>query len=404
MYVYEYIATANQTSFSGADSNSQTLSYAAGNIIVSYGGYDLPKSDYTATNGTSVVLDDGAVVGEIVRIVAFQSFVVANTYTQSQADTLLAAKAKLTKSTTAPSSPAQGDMWFDTTSSVVAMKVYNGTAWKLMSDLPFTATGGTITTSGGYRIHTFTSSGTFTPSTSGTVEYLIVAGGGGGANYGAGGAGGFLTATGSSIGSGAQAVTVGAGGAKAAAGNVRGSNGANSSFNSITSIGGGGGASATSPRTGAVGGSGGGGGTDADTGIEGGAGTSLQGNAGGSGANNPPKYVGGGGGGAGGVGGNGNGTNATGGSGGNGLASSISGSSVTYAGGGGGTGFWSGGTGVAGAAGTGGGGAGTVYGTNANGGNGTANTGGGGGGAEYVSSSIGAGTGGSGIVIVRYAV
>ena len=93
MYVYEYIATANQTTFSGADSNSQTLSYAAGNIIVSYGGYDLPKSDYTATNGTSVVLDDGAVVGEIVRIVAFQSFVVANTYTQSQADVLLAAKA-----------------------------------------------------------------------------------------------------------------------------------------------------------------------------------------------------------------------------------------------------------------------------------------------------------------------
>jgi len=92
MYVYEYIATANQTTFSGADSNSQTLSYAAGNIIVSYGGYDLPKSDYTATNGTSVVLDDGAVAGEIVRIVAFQSFVVANTYTQSQADVLLAAK------------------------------------------------------------------------------------------------------------------------------------------------------------------------------------------------------------------------------------------------------------------------------------------------------------------------
>jgi hypothetical protein len=95
MYVYEYIATANQTTFSGADSNSQTLSYAAGNIIVSYGGYDLPKSDYVATNGTSVVLDDGAVVGEIVRIVAFQSFVVANTYTQSQADTLLAAKSPL---------------------------------------------------------------------------------------------------------------------------------------------------------------------------------------------------------------------------------------------------------------------------------------------------------------------
>ena len=60
---------------------------------MTYGGLDIPKADYVATNGTTVVLDDGAVVGTIVRIVAFQSFVVANTYTQSQADTLLAAKA-----------------------------------------------------------------------------------------------------------------------------------------------------------------------------------------------------------------------------------------------------------------------------------------------------------------------
>jgi hypothetical protein len=53
---------------------------------VTYGGLDIPKADYVATNGTTVVLDDGAVVGTIVRIVAFQSFVVANTYTQAQAD------------------------------------------------------------------------------------------------------------------------------------------------------------------------------------------------------------------------------------------------------------------------------------------------------------------------------
>ena len=69
--------------FSGADVNGQTLSYTANNIHVTYGGLDIPKADYVATNGTTVVLDDGAVVGTIVRIVAFQSFVVANTYTQS---------------------------------------------------------------------------------------------------------------------------------------------------------------------------------------------------------------------------------------------------------------------------------------------------------------------------------
>jgi len=62
-----------------------------------------------------------------------------------------------------------------------------------------TATGGTIATSGNFKIHTFTSSGTFSVSDAGdangsnTVEYLIVAGGGSGAaSYGGGGgAGGF---------------------------------------------------------------------------------------------------------------------------------------------------------------------------------------------------------------------
>ncbi len=41
------------------------------------------------------------------------------------------------------------------------------------------ATGGTITYSGAYKIHTFTSNGTFTPSGAMKVEVLVVAGGGG---------------------------------------------------------------------------------------------------------------------------------------------------------------------------------------------------------------------------------
>ena len=89
-----------------------------------------------------------------------------------------------TVSTTAPSSPAQGDMWFDSTSSVKAMKVYSGTEWNIMSNLPFSATGGTESTysSGGisYKVHTFTSSGTFTTLASGTVDVLMVGGGGSG--------------------------------------------------------------------------------------------------------------------------------------------------------------------------------------------------------------------------------
>ncbi|AYP28163.1 hypothetical protein vBLenPICBM1__50 [Lentibacter phage vB_LenP_ICBM1] len=59
-----------------------------------------------------------------------------------------------------------------------------------------TATGGTVTTDGNYKYHTFTSSGTFTITNGDaqTVEYLVVGGGGGGGDRhgGGGGAGGYL--------------------------------------------------------------------------------------------------------------------------------------------------------------------------------------------------------------------
>ena len=86
LFTYEYIATAGQTSFSGADVNGQTLAYSVNNIHVTYGGLDIPVADYVATNGTAVVLDDGAVVGTIIRITAFKSFTVADTYTKAQTD------------------------------------------------------------------------------------------------------------------------------------------------------------------------------------------------------------------------------------------------------------------------------------------------------------------------------
>ena len=85
-YTYEYIATAGQTVFSGLDANSASMGYSVGNILVSYGGADLAFSDYTATDGTSVILSDGALVGKIIRVVAFQAFEVADTYTKAQTD------------------------------------------------------------------------------------------------------------------------------------------------------------------------------------------------------------------------------------------------------------------------------------------------------------------------------
>jgi len=99
--------------------------------------------------------------------------------------------------------------------------------------------GGTITeiTEGGidYRVHTFTSSGTFQASSSGNnVEYLVVAGGGGGgaAMGGGGGAGGFLSGSNLALnGSQSYSVIVGNGGANGGSYvGDNGDNGGNSSF------------------------------------------------------------------------------------------------------------------------------------------------------------------------------
>jgi hypothetical protein len=89
---YQYTATAGQTTFSGADVNSNTLSYTVGAIQVYLNGALLANTtDYAATNGTSVVLTGGAGLGDSLTIISFATFDVANTYTQAQADALFIA-------------------------------------------------------------------------------------------------------------------------------------------------------------------------------------------------------------------------------------------------------------------------------------------------------------------------
>lgn len=255
------------------------------------------------------------------------------------------------------------------------------------------ATGGTITTDGNFKVHTFNSSGTFQiTSGTGDVDYLVIAGGGGGSSQGGGGAGGYREDTKSAMGIGSYTVTVGAGGA--GGGNPsQGANGGNSVFDDITSIGGGaGGAQDASLPT--VGGSGGGGYGEFSIGASAGAaGTAGQGNAGGAGISQSPAGSGGGGGGAGSA-GTAATSNSDGGEGGNGLSSSITGSAVTRAGGGGGGSWNCAAPGIGGSGGGGNGGCGAV----GSGTNGTANTGSGGGGGW----GVGGGNGGSGVVILRY--
>ena len=81
---YDYTATAGQTSFSGSDNNSQTLTYTDSAYIDVYqNGILLIPSDYTATTGTTVVLDTGATVSDTLQIVVYDVFSVADTVSAS---------------------------------------------------------------------------------------------------------------------------------------------------------------------------------------------------------------------------------------------------------------------------------------------------------------------------------
>jgi hypothetical protein len=248
--------------------------------------------------------------------------------------------------------------------------------------------GGIISTDGGYTVHQFLSSGTFYTPQALSAEVLVVAGGGGGgSNYyvgAGGGAGGLIHLDSFAIGAGSFTTVVGSGGGISL-------NGANSSFSTLIASGGGGGGTYTSPLNGKPGGSGGGG---SYTGT-GGVGLSGQGTKGGNGFVGSGNCAGGGGG-AGQAGANGTATQT--GSGGNGLAFSITGTSKYYAGGGGGSFYTPDFPGTPSSPGGLGGGGDGSYGY---GEPGEANTGGGGGGSERLVTTA-TGSGGSGIVVIRY--
>ncbi len=87
LVTYEYLATAGQTTFSGNDANGVPLAYTVGSIIVSLNGVKLrPGNDFTASNGSSVVLATGAASGDDLVIDAFSTFDVANMYTKAEVD------------------------------------------------------------------------------------------------------------------------------------------------------------------------------------------------------------------------------------------------------------------------------------------------------------------------------
>ena len=86
---FVYQATAGQTSFSGSDADSKTLTYTDSLYMDVYQNGVLlkPGTDYAATTGTTVVLVTGASLNDVVEMVVYDTFGVADTYTRTESDT-----------------------------------------------------------------------------------------------------------------------------------------------------------------------------------------------------------------------------------------------------------------------------------------------------------------------------
>ena len=84
---FEYTATAGQTTFSGADNNSSILAYDSGFIDIYLNGVKLANADFTATSGTSIVLATAAAANDILMIVAYGTFQLANISVNDLVDT-----------------------------------------------------------------------------------------------------------------------------------------------------------------------------------------------------------------------------------------------------------------------------------------------------------------------------
>jgi hypothetical protein len=350
--VTEFTATASQTTFTPP-------SYTVGFINVYLNGVLLGSADYTATNGTTVVLATGAAAGNLLTV---ESFLVSSVLNAIPA----------TSGSVGASNLAAGSVVLSSSTVTGVLPIANG------------------------------GSGS---STAYLVEYLVVGGGGAGGFQigGGGGAGGVVSGSVYVITGSGYTVTIGAGGTVVNSNSAPGNSGGNSSFASAVAFGGGGGGSngngaqPNSSGSGLTGGCGGGAGEGFYYGY------GIQGYPGGV-SFPTSNYGSGGGGGATAQGGHG--TTSVGGNGGTGTnafsgwaSATSTGASGFYAGGGAGGGY---NPGTAGTGGSGGGGDGGTAGTGYVGVAGTANTGGGGGGGSYDGTDHAGGAGGSGIVIVRY--
>jgi len=399
-------------SFNGSSANLTNLRlYASGSSIASFSGSDLfaygVRSDHTASTfgNTEIYIPN-------YTSSTYKSVLIDNANERDAASSEMALIAGLWSNTANITSIGLASTGAGTFAQHTTFYLYGISNVTSGSK----ATGGVVSSDGTYWYHMFPFSSTFTPTAALTnVDYLVIAGGGGagqapgssGTYSSAGGGAGGLRSTVDATGRGGTleskislnsgtvyTITVGAGGNAGSSGGA--TNGGNSSIagtglTTITSLGGGAGFySAANVGNGGVGDGGSGGGQSAENylGSTKGLGTAGQGYDGGSG--NAGSTISGSGGGAGSAG-------AFNSNGGNGvqipsMANATQTGINTYYAGGGASGSAT-----------------TRFGGLGGGGNqdssGVVNTGGGGGGKQGSGlGSTSSGAGGSGIVIIRYAI
>jgi hypothetical protein len=133
---FRFVASGGETTISGADADGAILAYTAGLEQVILNGAVLVRGqDYTATDGTNITgLSPALVANDVLEVFSFIAFTVANTYTQSQVDGLIAtATAEPGMKLIVPSSAvngtvsATGAVSFTAASSVSLNDVFSST-------------------------------------------------------------------------------------------------------------------------------------------------------------------------------------------------------------------------------------------------------------------------------------
>jgi hypothetical protein len=158
IYRYRFIASGGETSVSGTDALSQTLSYLPGKEQVYLNGVLLVRTtDYTATNGTSITALAALAASDIVEIITFTAFSLATAIENTTID-------------------AKGDLLVGTAADTVG-RLAVGTNGQVLTANSATATGLEFTTISGYSAPTLGStvinSGATVTTISGLTDIVL---------------------------------------------------------------------------------------------------------------------------------------------------------------------------------------------------------------------------------------